>query len=232
MKKVVILIALILIMSSNCVAMTFSQPMQIGKIMYPPNGDMVIENATYTSSKPTGKFQNLVTYPYNTVIKFSNEENSIYVHHKSGYKEIPYFGDENIENSIQIETGLYGVNIFQLKNDGSIKLYLLQTQEASANFVNWVCIGKKDEKWIKYFDIRDIRKQYFGENNWRYYTFALYLEKITYDKYTYPIIYCKDDTIIIEYQKSESNINGYTKGEFKFKWDDKAQWFGIEQVVY
>ena len=22
------------------------------------------------------------------------------------------------------------------------------------------------------------------------------------------------------------------EGEFRFKWDDKAQWFGVEQIVY
>lgn len=214
------------------VPMIFSQLVEIGRIGYPPEGNMIIENATYISSQSNGKSMGTFTYPYDTDIKFNDGEDSIFVHHKSGYKSEPNFGDENINNSILVDTGLYGIVIYQLKNNSSIKFYLLMTLEADASFTNWVCIGKKNGKWIKYFDLKDIRKKYFGDEKFRHYYFALSLEKKSYNNYTYPIIYCKNDTIVMEYQKYESSTNSYTKGEFRFKWDEKAQWFGVEKVTY
>ena len=221
MKKIFAFITLMILFSSTGFAMKFEQPIKIGKIMYPPDGDMVIDNATYTSNKPNGKFQNFNTYPYDTVARFNTGEDSIYVHHIPDYNVPPRFGDENINNSIPIKTGLYGVYIFQLKNDSNIKFYLLRTEEADAGFVNWICIGKRDNKWIKYFDINEVKKTYFGNKNERRYFFS---------NNSYGKTYCKNDTIIIEYYHYENNIN--KNGEFRFKWDDKAQWFGVEQVVY
>ena len=42
------------------------------------------------------------------------------------------------------------------------------------------------------------------------------------------------DTIILEFKHTDSTIKSEreTTGEFRFKWDDAAQWFSIEQVVY
>ena len=41
------------------------------------------------------------------------------------------------------------------------------------------------------------------------------------------------NTIAVVYQRVNSSTKRLTdEGEFRFKWDDKAQWFGIEQVVY
>lgn len=49
----------------------------------------------------------------------------------------------------------------------------------------------------------------------------------------YKNYYCKEDMIIIEYDNYNPNTKRmYKEGEFRFKWDDAAQWFGIEQVVY
>lgn len=44
--------------------------------------------------------------------------------------------------------------------------------------------------------------------------------------------YVQGDTVVIEYQVSAFK-QGYHKGEeIRFKWDESAQWFGVEQVVY
>ena len=230
MKKFLGLTLMLMFIASNCFAMSFFQPEEIGKITYPPIGDMTIKNATYISSKPSGKFQNSVTYPYDSLIKFSDGENAIFVNHKSGYMNFPKFGDKNIENSIKIELGLYGATIFQVKNDSNIKFYLIRTEDAMASSINWICIGKKDDQWIKYFDIRDIRKKYFGNNN----TIRLFFSSGSYESSggdsRYARTYCKNDTIIMEYKYYENNVS--KTGEFRFKWDDAAQWFGVEHIIY
>ena len=44
----------------------------------------------------------------------------------------------------------------------------------------------------------------------------------------------KSDTICVPFvlKKGDFNNQLVSKGEFRFKWDDKAQWFGVEQIVY
>ena len=121
--------------------------------------------------------------------------------------------------------------IFQIKNNHSTNFYLLCTNEAMDSAVNWICIGKKDDKWIKYFETNDIRKKYFGDKNVRRVSFS---DGSSYEasgeNSIYARAYCKNDTIVIEYRLYEKNIT--KKGEFRFKWDEAAQWFGVEQVIY
>lgn len=51
--------------------------------------------------------------------------------------------------------------------------------------------------------------------------------RVIYDK---PI--CRNDSIVIVYRRWHWKGMSDPEGEFRFKWDDAAQWFGIEQVVY
>ena len=232
MKRFLGLLVMLMIIASNCLAMTFSQPVKIGEIIYPPVGEgMIIKNATYTSNKPKGNFQKDSLYPNDTLARFSDGENSIYVHHVKVYNVTPRFGDENINNTIPVETGLYGIRIFQVKNDSAIKFYLLVTQDADGRATTWSCIGKKGSQWIKYFDTRNIRKKYLGDKSG---VQCIFSDGVSYEmsggNSTYARTYCKNDTIVMEYRKYEKNIT--KRGEFRFKWDESAQWFGVEQVVY
>lgn len=199
-------------------AMTFSQPVQIGKIFYAPTG-IQVENATYASNKPIDKVKNLVIYPSDTLLKFGDSENAIFVHHRSGYNNYPNFGSKNISNSVSVEPGLYGCTIFQLNNDKNIKMYVVRPDEAMAVVLNYTLLGKmNDGTFVKYLSFRDIWNKYVGNNreNGRPFTEE---------------IYCSGDTIVIEY--SRYNQTGkYKEGEFRFKWDEAAQWFGVEHVVY
>ena len=86
---------------------------------------------------------------------------------------------------------------------------------------DYFIIGKRqDNVWVKYIDIPDITKRYFGKNR--------------LISYSHPVI--KNDTIIFEHsminQKPGGRLEFVKAGEFRFKWDDAAQWFGVEQVVY
>lgn len=41
---------------------------------------------------------------------------------------------------------------------------------------------------------------------------------------------CKGDTIVIQYCRLRSSDT--MEGEIRLKWDEKAQWFGIEKIIY
>ena len=83
-------------------------------------------------------------------------------------------------------------------------------------------IGRqKDGKWVSYIDSSVLTDKYF--NGLQSYKSS---DGVHYDS---PQI--KDDTLIIPYEY-QIQFKVVTKGEFRFKWDDKAQWFGVEQVVY
>lgn len=218
MKKF-FLVLLLLMISANCFAMNFSQPVQIGKIIYAPTNGIEVENATYASNKPIDKFKNLVTYPSDTLLKFGDDENAIFVHHRSGYKNYPNFGSKNISNSVSVEPGLYGCTIFQLNNDKNIKMYIVRPDEAMAVVLNYTLLGKmNDGTFVKYLSFRDTWNKYVGNNrkNGRPFTEG---------------IHCDKDTVVIEYARYDRGKKIKT-GEFRFKWDETAQWFGVEHVVY
>ena len=87
---------------------------------------------------------------------------------------------------------------------------------------SYILLGmQSDGKWVKYFDTRDIKKKYFREATARK------------DIPCFVRGQSKGDTISVVYQRVNSNTKRLAdEGEFRFKWDDGAQWFGIEQVVY
>ena len=216
---VMVIFAVMFLLSENVSAMTFSQPVKIGKIIYPPSADMVIEDSTYTSNPPSGKFQNQNTYAYNTIAGFSNGEDSIYVHHMPKHNVNPRVGDKDINKSVPIGYGLYGFTIYQIPNDSATKLYMIRPDEAMAVVLDYTLVGKKaDGTFVKYFSFRDIWNKYVGNNrpNGRIFT---------------ENVHCEGDSIIIKYTHYEKHVKKDI-GEIRFKWDDAAQWFGIEHIVY
>lgn len=76
---------------------------------------------------------------------------------------------------------------------------------------------QNDGKFVKYVATKEITKRYFG---WA-------------GSGASPIVYqdiaVTGDAVTITYTAHLSDTN---TGEFRFKWDDKVQWFGVEQVVY
>ena len=245
-KIVSILLGMIFIISSNAMAMTFSQPIKIGRIYFPlagvKNSTIIIENATYKASKSEGSFKGDVGYSYDRLTKFGNVGSDIYIHHNSryGWKSHPKanFGDKNIKDTIELDIS-QEVKVFYIKNNSSIKFYILKTSEGAPS--NIVLLGEKDGQWIKYFDTYTILKQYFGEsfhfNSWAGIAVGEKSEVRVGNRFKHGL-YCDDCTIIVEYEKNNGgkgpvfgkDSNEY--GEFRFKWDDAAQWFGVEKVVY
>ena len=82
----------------------------------------------------------------------------------------------------------------------------------------YILIGCQfDGKFVKYIDTTKITKRYYIWD--RSGASPIFYKRIT----------VRGDAITISYMAHRSNIN---LGEFRFKWDNKAQWFSVEQAVY
>ena len=234
MKNVInILIVIIVLTSSTCLAMSFSQPVKIGIISGTPQGGFGIDGASYNkgTSYKNGQLDKQWGKLYEKGIAyFGNDDKALYVHYDCSqrvnrdYWEVysPKFGDKNAKKTVSLKAGEgETVTIYQINNDGDIILYLLRGEGPVAGTTNYVLLGRRsDGIFVKYFDTRDITKNYFGEK--------LSLSSTPW----YTKFYCQDNTMIIEYKRSY-NRQGYVReGEFRFKWDNNAQWFGVEQIIY
>ena len=82
---------------------------------------------------------------------------------------------------------------------------------------DYLIIGKKsDGRFVKYIDTRDITRRYFG---W---------DGTGVSPIVYLDMYTQGNTLIVPYYHLRNNKS---RREFRFKWDDKAQWFGVEQII-
>lgn len=231
MKKIFALMFVILIMSSTCLAMTFFQPVKIGRVGGTPQGGFWIEGASYNNgtSYENGKLDREWGKLYEKgVAIFGNGIDAIYMHYdcsNTSSSRDPYrpkFGDKNATRSVSLGANEgEAVNISLIKNDSNITLYLLHGEGSAAGTENYILLGRRsDGIFVKYFDTRDITKNYFGEN--------LNLSNRPW----YTNFYCHGSIMIIKYKRNHTRQGYLAEGEFRFKWDDKAQWFGIQQVVY
>ena len=156
--------------------------------------------------------------PYGTkgVKQVNNGEDALYIHYDSKNHKY-FFGGKEINDTFEARfvEGL----IYKISTNSKITLYCIESGYDIPEDDQYTVYGKRaDGKFVKYIDTIDIAKKYFGNE------FGYWFEKITF----------KNDLIIIEYRRfSNNNFNNITeRGEFRFKWDDAAQWFGIEKVTY
>ena len=229
MKKFFGILAILMILSSNCFAMIFSQPINTGgSIMFmQAGGGMRITNATYND----GDFYRNNRNMYGKgMARFGNGEDALYVHYNAyniSNDDKVYFGGKDIRNTVPIESFVFGEEIFKITTNESITFYMIHTSYDLPDETWWTLIGRrKDGVWVKYFESAEIEKKYFSShgNVWEG-------QSICCDNFR-----VNGDTIIIEYSRYHKNSgkhgNLIKEGEFRFKWDDATQWFGVEQVVY
>lgn len=214
-----VIFAVMFLLSGNVSAMTFSQPVKIGKVSdsgivgggYNFEGDV-----SNTGTKKNNEY-------YDGVVAFGKGEDLIYLHYNNKNfqdKNLKrHYGGKNFNNTFAF-TQAYGCDFTQIKTNQNITFYMVHEQQFDIRGEKYVLLGRKsDGTFIKYFDTWAISETYFGKG-----------KKFPPNDF-YSGWYCKDDTIVIEY--SRYNKTGKIKaGEFRFKWDDAAQWFGIEHIVY
>lgn len=206
-------------------AMSLSQPEEIGRIGIAQagsgGGGMSFYNATANEGdfyRVTNK-NNKYTFGRGTVM-FDKGADALYIHYnvyQEKHRGRVYCGGKNIDNTVQLS--VFNNFIYMINTDKGITLYPIRFAYGPES--QWRIIGRRqDGKFVKYIDTEEITKRYFGAN----------ATKPGKDLVTYAMIECHKDTIVIGYDADRSRQGD--DGEFRFKWDEVAQWFSVEQIVY
>ena len=235
MNRILILLTGFFLIAVNCFAMKLEQPVEIGKVSFTPPGYFEIVGATSHNGTPFPqeyiKSSHLDTRKVQPIYNrgfaiFGSGSDAICLYYDSGEyrptagKNRIYakFGDKNINNTIETGAGI-PTHINLIKTDSGITFYLLlNIDESGLVGRTHTLLGKRsDGVFVKYFNTYDLKRQYFGR-----------ARDIFFSDYR-----IEGDTIIIGYQRRDSaNSRFVDAGEFRFKWDESAQWFGIEQVIF
>lgn len=215
--------------ASGAFAMMFSQPAKIGELGFPaqaPYHGFIIKGETQNTDEPyfeeikdPESKEPLKSYTKG-IARFGVGENALFCDYDFNAKDFARsikFGGEN--NYIVALNGT-DKEIFKIENTDGIALYAIYHQYCVSELN---IIGKqKNGKWVEYINSKNISQKYFDGKD-------AYKEDggVIYDK---PI--CRDDSLIVVYRRWYWKGMSAPEGEFRFKWDDNAQWFGIEQIVY
>lgn len=232
MKRFLSSLVILFMIASDGLAMTFSQPIEIGKVDVPlqrGGWGLNIEGAVQNSGNYYRKFIKDSTGYDRGVAQFGNGADALYFHYdygtvfdsKNPLNPEKYFrlGSKDISNTIGITLGHFG-KILKIKTDQFATFYSIRFSYCTSHLH---IIGKdKNGKWIRYIDSKKINDKYFNGKD-------AYKEDggVIYDQ---PI--CRDDSIVVVYRRWHWKGMSEAEGEFRFKWDDKAQWFSVEQVIY
>lgn len=228
MKKILgILSALLMttVFQTSCYAIQFSQPQDVGEFGLLQSGvfggGIGFTNATVKGSFFTKYNKNNNRSYGKGVARFGSGEDALYVHcdvYDTSLTSSTYVGSKDSRNSFAVSD--VGQKISKIATDEGITIYPLFMEYGPES--EWTIIGRqKDGKFVKYIDTREITKRYFGWN-------LMGASPVEYRK-----MEVRGNTIILYYLQHLQNRDwNKFDGEFRFKWDDKAQWFGVEQVRY
>lgn len=235
MKKICLMLMMWIFFSTNCFAMTFSQPVKIGEVSLTPMGLFEVNGYSYHNGTPS-KARGFEECYEKGLAKFGDGKDALYFHYDANKKvAIPNteyfdvlsrFGSQDAKNAVQVSVGI-PTTIWLIKTDSEMTFYMLGYGEASTSKGNYhTLIGKrKDGTFVKYFDTYEIKGRYFN----RKVPLPSRDSVLTDERGKY---FFDRDTIILRYGK-DSGYNQFNAiGELRFKWDDAAQWFGVEHVVY
>ncbi len=217
-KFLVAFVFSLVFLAVNCFAMKFSQPIQFGGGVHWNNvGGFSVQNAV--NNKVEKKFYRKgKEYGFSKgVAQFGNGANTIYEHYDADKNvETIRVGAADINNTVTILSSTND-SIYSIASDIDISFYMISGTYLGKS-KNYVIFGKRnDERFVKYIDTNEIRKQYFSD----------------YLAFDWGDVKFQGNTIIISYEKHDGSFRNYTKiGEFRFKWDEKAQWFSVEQIKY
>lgn len=227
MKNTIIIMSaiLMLIVTNVCSAMNISQPEKIGEIIginfdgfkfkQKLTNDGDIRHANPNGAHAYGK----------GIATFGNNTKRLYLHYQTyGYynksPQISKYGGISPDNAIQIDT--LDNKIFMLKTNENITLYIIYSDYDLPGEDDYTLIGERqDGRFVKYLETDKIFEQYYGKNN----------KVVQYVK----DVEVQGDTIIFKYGKWDWNTRPGPKdavGEIRCKWDENAQWFAVENVVY
>lgn len=141
----------------------------------------------------------------------NDNQNSLYIFYEKQPPKI-LIGGLNKKNTIPFNFGVGTSDLYRIKTDSQNTFFVFR-----AGMSDWcaymICGFQKDGTFVKFFDTDQIIKKYYPSNN----TLVA-----SYDKKD---LLVQGDTITIILHDSMRRIN---IAKACFKWDEKAQWFGIE----
>ena len=217
MKKLFICAAISVIFSANTVfAMTFSQPERIGgAVRWSERGGFYIlgessgNNVERNYSAASKNFAK-------GIAQFGGGADKIFEHYDADKDKNVRVGDKDEKNTIILEA-IKNLSLHKVENDGEIRLYMIRKGNDAHEEDGYIVFARrKDGRFVKYFDTDDIRTKNFADGS-----------NIAFGEIKF-----EGDTIKIVYERRAENYTYVKIGEFRFKWDDAAQWFGIEKVNY
>lgn len=219
LKVFVLVLSILAVCMGNALAMKFFQPEELGYISFymAQNGGAYFQG----ESNVNGKYRRSSNgadreYYGQGIVKYGSGRYAIYIHYDTTE---PYYcnarvGSKDISNTVEVF--VQSDTVKRIKTDAGITLYVFDYAHSFQRFYTIVGMTPSG-KFVKYIDAREIASRYYGEGAKRSIQFHNMM--------------CSGDTIIIPYAfyygTYIENI-----GEFRFKWDENAQWFGIEQVLY
>ncbi|MCR5833471.1 MAG: hypothetical protein K6G55_02290 [Selenomonadaceae bacterium] len=219
MKKFLVTLMALMMMSVSCYAMQFQNPKEIGNISVARGDGIEIEGATRINAT-MGNDDNTYTKG------FAIFDSSLYMHFDgdalaykmkntppnkitSVYDEVSFFGGSDVENSVPYYVFEGGTKICRLPNDGGIEMYLISTETGGGG--RQVILGNREGKWVKFIDTNDVRETY-GVSRGNYFMPC----QISGDTIIFPLGSCQDGK--------------YANSEFRYTWDDSAKWFAVDYI--
>lgn len=227
MKKIMLIVSalMVFLFTHICSAMTISQPEHLGDVIGANIGGFGFKGELSNSGNIINKKR---AYDKGVAV-FGKGNKKLYVHYQNyGYSgknspQISKYGSNSSDNAIQITT-LYN-QIFMLNTNENITMYVIKSDYDLPGEENYILIGERqDGRFVRYLDTDTLLSQYYSDSN-------RVLHYVTN-------FYTQGNTLVFKYSIWDwDNINGKRKdkkdvGEIRCKWDDKAQWFGVENVVY
>lgn len=221
MKKFFVGVVLsVLLIANSAFAETFSQPVKIGEVGFPvqaPYHGFVVEGATQNDGKP-----------FTEEFEYNGAPRKTYVKGTAHFGDLLCKYDFDAEFPESIHFG--GAGDFVLTTDGSFKeIFSIDGNglKLCAIYHNYCVsdlkiLGSRGGKWVVFVDSKKLSEKYFGGKD-SYKTDG----GVLYDVPT-----CAGDTIVVVYRRWHWGGESAAEGEFRFKWDDAAQWFSVEQVIY
>ena len=150
------------------------------------------------------------------VAQFGDETDKIFEHYDANKDKNVRVGDKDEKNTITLEA-VKNLSLHKVENDGEIRMYMIRKGNETHEEDGYIVFARrKDGRFVKYFDTDDIRTKNFQDGS-----------NIAFGEIKF-----EGDTVKIVYERRIDSYKYAKVGEFRFKWDDKAQWFGIEQVTY
>ena len=212
--------------------MQFSQPQKLGGVGGNPMGGISIDGSAFNhGSLYPDQFKGIWGVLYEKgVAGYGIDEAYLWVYYdcssgKKDYRDAysAHFGnkDKTITVKMGVGEGEY-VQIDRVKNDGGIKLFIVAYKGSVVGPEKYVLMGyDKTGKFVKYVDVKSVIEHYLGKNN-------VGMKGAYLGRY-----YCENNAVVVEYM--DSRITKSYKnavGEFRFTWNDNAQWFGVEHIIY